>query len=254
MLLLPDKGTSLDIVPQRSLEEIFKKIAYEDKNNFSDLQWEYIHVGMKIHFDEIIATGPKAEVVFSMPAKCDVKSDNNESDESMMAYMTIREKNIFYNKADALFHSDISCEGIVEKIKGDPIICRDHKTINQRFYNSGGFFISTTSTTIDDPVGPSPFDIEIKRDIDEKIITPYLGILVGSDGPLAIVTGVFSDSPAEMSGIKRGDIIVSINGERIPNAEYLAELVKQYKIGKDVEIKIIRNNKSIDIKTVIGSK
>lgn len=98
-----------------------------------------------------------------------------------------------------------------------------------------------------------------------KILTPYLGVryvLVSqelakkeklsveegalirgsSDGP-----AVIKNSPAEKSGVKAEDIVLKINGEKIDQNHPLVKLIQKYSVGDTVKLKILRDNKEIEI-------
>lgn len=108
-----------------------------------------------------------------------------------------------------------------------------------------------------------------KRDIENvkkfgKIIYPFLGIryvmitkeivdkeklgygqgalIVGSESDPAIVPG----SPAERAGLKKGDIVFEINGEKIDSTHSLASLLQKYNVGDEIRLKIFRENKEIE--------
>jgi len=104
-----------------------------------------------------------------------------------------------------------------------------------------------------------------------KIIKPFLGVryttitkdmidslnlkvdhgaLVGAGQGQAAVT---SDSPAQKAGIKSGDILLEINGERIDENHTLGALISEYKPDDEIEIKIYRDNKESSIKVKLGS-
>ncbi len=58
-----------------------------------------------------------------------------------------------------------------------------------------------------------------------------------------IVNKVFKNSPAEKAGLKRGDIIVSVDGEDVDNDEELALRIYYKNPGDKVEIKYVRDGK-----------
>ena len=66
------------------------------------------------------------------------------------------------------------------------------------------------------------------------------------------IYAVENGSPAAKSGLQKGDIIVSLGGEKIKSlAEFRYELYK-HSIGEEVEIKYIRNNKEETTKLTLG--
>ena len=70
------------------------------------------------------------------------------------------------------------------------------------------------------------------------------GAYVHSDKSSAIVKG----GAAEAAGIKDGDIILEINGIKIGKAGSLSTLVGEYKVGDEINVKVLRDNKEHTIK------
>jgi S1-C subfamily serine protease len=60
------------------------------------------------------------------------------------------------------------------------------------------------------------------------------------------VTQVYPESTAEAAGLQVGDLLLSVDGDRIPSAhpedyEILPAMIRQYRIGSTVELAVIRN-------------
>ncbi|MDA8757624.1 Do family serine endopeptidase, partial [Candidatus Pelagibacter bacterium] len=68
----------------------------------------------------------------------------------------------------------------------------------------------------------------------------------------ALVASVGQNSPADKAGIKAGDIILEFDGKKIDTMRTLPKVVANTKVGKNVELKIWRNKKSINKKLVLG--
>ena len=64
----------------------------------------------------------------------------------------------------------------------------------------------------------------------------------------AYVESVVEDSPAEKCGIKSGDIIVSVNGNVVSTAAEVTAEVTNCNVGDEIEIGIIRDNKTKTVK------
>ena len=92
--------------------------------------------------------------------------------------------------------------------------------------------------------------------------TPYLGIY-GFDATLAqyyektverdgvYVANVASQSPAEVAGIKKDDIIIKINGENISTMLDLRVNLYSFQAGESVEFTVLRNGEIISINVIL---
>ena len=69
-----------------------------------------------------------------------------------------------------------------------------------------------------------------------------------------VVTYVVPLSPAAVSGIRRGDVIVGFGHQSVSSAAELAQWVKQTKPGAMVSLEFIRNNTYADIQLHVGLK
>lgn len=84
-------------------------------------------------------------------------------------------------------------------------------------------------------------------------VTPDLAESFGlSKEKGALVSDVVKDSPAEASGIKRGDIVLRFNGKDIDKMNSLSRFVAATPVGKEVELVILREGKEIKLKVKIG--
>jgi S1-C subfamily serine protease len=97
-----------------------------------------------------------------------------------------------------------------------------------------------------------------------KVIRPWLGIygvdltpqissyynLPVQEG--VIIVKVIQGSPAELSGIEEGDIILSIDRTPIKNMIELQKIIQNKKVGEEITIRIIRNYKTYDIKVELS--
>ena len=92
----------------------------------------------------------------------------------------------------------------------------------------------------------------VTKDIaDKQKLARDYGVLIGSSTQdPAVVPG----GPADKAGIKAGDIILMVNGERIGGNDSLTSLVQQYNVGDAVTLKIFRDNKESDIKVVLEER
>lgn len=68
----------------------------------------------------------------------------------------------------------------------------------------------------------------------------------------ALVAAVTPDSPAAEAGIKVGDVILSFDGGEVESMRSLPRLVARTKIGKPVDVVVLRDDKKLTVKVTIG--
>ncbi|MHB8883357.1 MAG: DegQ family serine endoprotease [Thermodesulfovibrionales bacterium] len=68
----------------------------------------------------------------------------------------------------------------------------------------------------------------------------------------ALVGDIAKGSPAEKAGIKRGDIILELNGKKIKDVGNLRNMVAQSKVGSEVQVLILRGDKEYTFKVLIA--
>jgi S1-C subfamily serine protease len=107
-----------------------------------------------------------------------------------------------------------------------------------------------------------------------KIIIPFLGIWYRMVTPelkeeknLSVDYGalisrpkdsseeaVIKGSPAEKAGLKEGDIILEVNGQKITQNNPLASIIRQYKVGDKIKLKVLREGKTLEIEVILGER
>ncbi len=102
-----------------------------------------------------------------------------------------------------------------------------------------------------------------KQLIDNGTAThAYLGVTPkdgsASDGSAtragAEVTSVGDGTPAAAAGLKVGDVIVAVNGQRVESADALVGHVREKNTGDDVTLTVLRDGKSLEIKATLAAK
>lgn len=84
-------------------------------------------------------------------------------------------------------------------------------------------------------------------------VTPQIAKQFGLNGPGgALVSEVSPDSPAAKAGIKRGDVILKLNGEPVNSANDLRLRISQTAPGTSVKLQISRDGKAQDVAVVLG--
>lgn len=106
-------------------------------------------------------------------------------------------------------------------------------------------------------------DIIDKLIKDKKIVRPYIGISgINVDETTAkrnnlpegvYVAQVLSNSPASKAGIKKGDVIIGIDGKDITNMEELNEIKNTKNVGDKITLKIHRQSQDIEVKVTLES-
>lgn len=68
------------------------------------------------------------------------------------------------------------------------------------------------------------------------------------------IDAVFRNSPAEQAGMKKGDIVLTINNQSVLGNSHLSVLVSQVKSGQPIPIEVMRDGKKLTLTTVIGDR
>lgn len=139
--------------------------------------------------------------------------------------------------------------------------------------NSAGHLIGINSAIISKSGGnvgigfaiPSNMVTSIATELIDKgkFTRAYLGVNISdvsedmshfyNDNYGALVTSVEDDSPAAKSGLKRGDLITSVNGKSIKSASDLKNIIGSYAPSRVVNIKFLRDKKIDIINVKLGS-
>lgn len=94
-----------------------------------------------------------------------------------------------------------------------------------------------------------------------RIIRPFLGIsYVIVDEATSVFRGipqgvfverVVSDSPAQKAGVKKGDIITKIGGQKLDESHTLAGVLGKFKVSQTVELEVRRGEKNLKLKVTL---
>lgn len=79
--------------------------------------------------------------------------------------------------------------------------------------------------------------IQIKKDIDVEGI---------------IVVAIVGDGPADKAGLKKDDIILKLNGDKVGVLQQFVEKIRESKPGDEVKLLIMRDGKEKEIKVKVG--
>jgi len=132
--------------------------------------------------------------------------------------------------------------------------------VNAQIYSrSGGFMGLSFSIPMD-----VAMDVVEQLRNKGRVSRGWLGVLIqdvtgeladsfGMDKPEgALVAQVLEDSPAEKAGLQVGDIILRFSGKEVPDSSSLPPIVGRTKVGKTVDVEVLRNGKKQTIPLKIG--
>jgi len=98
-----------------------------------------------------------------------------------------------------------------------------------------------------------------------RVIRGWLGVIIQPiseeiaeafrlpDRKGALVSDIVSGGPAEKAGIRKGDVIRSVDGKVIDSVDTLTKFVRGLEVGKEVEVKVIRRDgKEMNLSVKIG--
>ena len=87
---------------------------------------------------------------------------------------------------------------------------------------------------------------------EEKKLPVDYGVLLVK-GPNA-EPAVMANGPAQKAGIKEGDIILELEGEKITRTNTLASIINSRRAGEKISLKILREGKTLDILVTLESR
>ncbi len=99
---------------------------------------------------------------------------------------------------------------------------------------------------------------------DGKVTRGYLGVVIDDLKPNltklynhdsgALILDVASDTPAAKAGLKRGDLIYSINNKQIRNRKDLQNVIASFKPDETINVKIERDKENITKEITLGNR
>lgn len=88
-----------------------------------------------------------------------------------------------------------------------------------------------------------------------EMVRVYLGVIgEDADGGGAKITEVTKDGPAEKSGLKAGDTVVSVDGFKVAGYEKFVEQFVDKKPGDKLKLAVKRDGKDIEIEVTLGTR
>jgi S1-C subfamily serine protease len=85
---------------------------------------------------------------------------------------------------------------------------------------------------------------------------PYLGTIpdmIPLDFGLRL-SGVREGSPADLAGLKRGDIVVAFGGKEIADIYAYTYALREHEPGDEVDIVVLRGNERVTVTATLGDR
>ena len=82
----------------------------------------------------------------------------------------------------------------------------------------------------------------------------WLGRPVSEAEATTTIGYVLPDSPAEKAGLKEGDLVYEVGGEKVTGTGHLRTLLAKYNAGDKVELKIIRKGKKESVSVTLDAR
>jgi serine protease DegQ len=89
--------------------------------------------------------------------------------------------------------------------------------------------------------------------IEVQDLTPELAEsfnLKNTEG--ALIAGVLKGGPADTGGVRPGDILLAVNGDKVSNSATLLNLIAALNPGADARLTVARKQQSLDLKVHVG--
>jgi S1-C subfamily serine protease len=78
--------------------------------------------------------------------------------------------------------------------------------------------------------------------------------MAGSETPGLRLTGVRAGSPAELGGLKPGDIIVEFGGKPVKDLYQYSDALYSHKPGDEVTVVVLRGTERVTVKVKLGKR
>ncbi|MFZ3042484.1 MAG: Do family serine endopeptidase [Thiobacillus sp.] len=91
--------------------------------------------------------------------------------------------------------------------------------------------------------------------VEVQDVTPELAEsfnLKSAEG--ALIAGVLKGGPADAGGVRPGDILLAVNGNKVSNSATLLNLIAALKPGEVAQLTVLRKEQSLDLKAKVGRR
>ncbi|QWD83623.1 trypsin-like peptidase domain-containing protein [Polynucleobacter sp. MWH-P3-07-1] len=92
--------------------------------------------------------------------------------------------------------------------------------------------------------------------VEPQNVSPELAESLGlsKDTRGVLLSGVLDQGPGDRGGLKPGDVLLTVNSEKVYDVRSLLNLIAQEKPGDEINLKVIRKNKDLDLKIRVGKR
>ena len=70
----------------------------------------------------------------------------------------------------------------------------------------------------------------------------------------SLIAGVLHNSPADLAGVKAGDVLLAINGKEVADSSSMLNLIAVLKPNDKAVLKIARSEKEINVNVTVGKR
>ncbi len=81
---------------------------------------------------------------------------------------------------------------------------------------------------------------------------PWLGVAYRMEEGGALIVEVIPGSPAERAGLRPGDLVTRVDGERVDRAHPLADLVMRHRPGETITLTFERDGERQEVEVTLG--
>jgi len=87
---------------------------------------------------------------------------------------------------------------------------------------------------------------------DGKVEHAYLGVSLADDGAARVQ--IVPNTPAARAGLRTGDVVIEVEGERIETGDQLRDAIDAHKPGDELELKVRRGSNEVDVTVELGTR
>jgi serine protease Do len=116
---------------------------------------------------------------------------------------------------------------------------------------------------------PSSIALDIVDSLQKtgKVVRGWMGVAIQEITPAlaksfklpeqrkgVLISDVNENGPSNAAGVKRGDVVISFNGKEVQNVSQLRNLVARTIVGKDAQVKVLRDGKEQTIAVKVAER